>query len=61
MFNVPILIILYNKVEAVHNLFQILKELKPAKLYVAADGAIPGDRMDYAYCLQTRNVILPHW
>lgn len=61
MFQVPILIILYNRVEAMHNLFQVLRELKPSRLYIAADGAVHGERMDYASCLKTRNVIMPHW
>lgn len=61
MFNIPILLILYNRVEPTHNVFQVLKQVLPAKLYVAADGALPNDRMDYVNCVKTRNVIMPHW
>ncbi|MDR1758074.1 MAG: hypothetical protein LBR51_03825 [Bacteroidales bacterium] len=61
MFKVPVLLILYNKVDNTHDLFQILREVQPAKLYVAADGARPHDRLDYVHCLQSRSVILPEW
>ncbi|MDL2308667.1 hypothetical protein LJC53_03675 [Bacteroidales bacterium OttesenSCG-928-C03] len=61
MFDIPILLVLYNKVEDTHNLFQVLKQLKPAKLYVAGDGAVHGDRIDYVNCIRSRAVIMPEW
>jgi len=61
MFQVPILLVLYNRVADTHNLFQVIKALKPSQLYVAADGAIHNDRLDYLNCLKTRAVILPEW
>lgn len=61
MFNVPILLVIYNKIEDTHNLFQIIKEIKPSKLYIAADGALNNDRYDYVNCLRTRCVIMPEW
>ncbi|MDR2979275.1 MAG: hypothetical protein LBV02_02370 [Bacteroidales bacterium] len=61
MFDVPILLVLYNKVEDTHNLFQIIKNVKPTKLYVAADGARHGDRIDYVTCIRSRAVIMPEW
>lgn len=61
MFNVPILLIIYNRVEPTHNVFEVLKRVQPSKLYVAADGALPNEKMDYLNCLKTRNVIMPHW
>jgi len=61
MFNVPILLVLYNKVENTHNFFETIKKIKPAKLYVAGDGAMYNDRLDYAECLKTRSVIMPEW
>ncbi len=61
MFQVPILLVLYNRVADTHNLFQVIKALKPSQLYVAADGAIHNDRLDYLNCLKTRAVIMPEW
>lgn len=61
MFKTPILLILYNRVEETHNLFQIIRKIKPEKLYVAADGANKAIKMDYNQCLKTRSVIMPEW
>lgn len=61
MFDVPILLILYNRVEATHDLFQMIEKLQPSRLFVAANGAIPNDPFDYAECIKNRNVIMPNW
>lgn len=61
MFDVPILVIIYNRVEFTHDLFIELRKIKPEKLYVAADGAISDDRTDYQHCLEARCVFRPEW
>ena len=61
MFKTPILLILYNRVEETHDLFQIIKKIKPEKLYVAADGANSNLLIDYQICLKARSVIFPEW
>ncbi|MCL2291295.1 MAG: nucleotide-diphospho-sugar transferase [Bacteroidetes bacterium] len=61
MFKTPILLVLYNRVEDTHNLFQIIRKIKPEKLYVAADGANRAIPLDYQLCLKTRSVIMPEW
>jgi hypothetical protein len=61
MLKVPVLIVLYNEVEDTHNLFQIIRKIQPEKIYVAGDGAIHNDRLDYVLCVRTRAVILPEW
>jgi len=61
MFKTPILLVLYNRVEETHNLFQIIRKIKPEKLYVAADGANRNIPIDYQHCLQARSVIMPEW
>jgi hypothetical protein len=61
MFKTPILLVLYNRVEETHNLFQIIRKIKPEKLYVAADGANRKIPIDYQMCLKTRSVIMPEW
>jgi hypothetical protein len=42
-------------------LFQIIRKIKPEKLYVAADGANRAIPIDYQMCLKTRSVIMPEW
>ncbi len=61
MFDVPILVIIYNHFTETHNLFSVLKQVKPSRLYVAADGAMPGDKCDFAFCLKSRCVFMPNW
>jgi len=61
MFKTPVLLVLYNRVEETHNLFQIIRKIKPEKLYVAADGANKSIPLDYQMCLKTRSVIMPEW
>lgn len=61
MYEIPILLVLYNRPFETHNLFQQLHELKPAKLYVAADGPIEQDQQDAANCFRARCVIMPEW
>lgn len=61
MFRVPVLVVVHDKVEYAHNLFQILKKIKPIKLYVAADGAAGKDNVSYTNCLRSRAVFLPEW
>jgi hypothetical protein len=61
MFKTPILLVLYNRVDETHNLFQIIRKIKPEKLYVAADGAKKNIPIDYQMCLKTRSVIMPEW
>lgn len=61
MFKTPVLLVLYNRVEETHNLFQMIRKIKPEKLYVAADGANKNIPIDYQMCLKTRAVIMPEW
>lgn len=61
MFDVPVLVVIYHKVNETHNLFSVLKQIQPSRLYVAADGAKPSDKCDYAFCLKTRCVFMPNW
>lgn len=61
MFQVPILIVIYNRIEETHNLFQIIRQIAPKQLFVAADGEDKEKKFDYAKCIRTRNVIKPEW
>lgn len=61
MFDVPILLIIYNRIAETHDIFQTIRAIRPSKLYVAADGAKQDDSHDYGTCLRTRSVIMPEW
>ena len=61
MFKVPILLVLYNRIEETHNLFQIISTVQPTELYVACDGPKRGDSLDRTRVYQTRAVIQPAW
>ena len=61
MFQTPILVIAYHRVESTHDLFMALREVQPEKLYIAADGALSNDRTDYQHCLEARCVFMPEW
>jgi hypothetical protein len=61
MFKTPILLVLYNRVEDTHNLYQIIRKIMPEKLYVAADGGNRAIPIDYQMCVKTREVIVPEW
>ncbi len=61
MFDVPVLAIVYNRVTFTHDLFTVLHKVKPARLYVAADGPLENDRIDCQLCLETRCVFMPEW
>lgn len=61
MFKVPVLLILYNRIEEAHNVFQVLKTIQPTQLYVAGDGCKAGNMLDRSRVYQTRCVIQPAW
>lgn len=61
MFDVPVLFVIYNRIEETHDIFEVLHTLKPKKLYVAADGAKKSNPNDFGTCLRARSVIMPEW
>lgn len=61
MFKVPVLLVIYNRVDETHSLFQTIRQIQPEKLYVAGDGANTKNKLDYVNCLRTRSVINPEW
>ena len=61
MFKVPVLLILYNRIEETHTVFQVLRTVQPTQLYVAGDGPVPDTPLDRKRVYQTRSVIQPEW
>jgi hypothetical protein len=57
MFEIPILLIIYNRPDVLSSVFRIIQEIKPSKIFVAADGPKDNDMLDIAKCNQTRKVV----
>jgi ADP-heptose:LPS heptosyltransferase len=57
MFNTPVLYLIFNRPDVTRITFERLRELKPSKLYVAADGARAHKPGEAALCEQTRAII----
>jgi len=56
-FNTPILIILFNRPDLALKLLERLREIKPSKLYIAADGPREGREKDKELCAETRDIV----
>lgn len=54
--NTPILILIFNRPGKTKGLFDILKDQKPAKLYIAADGPRNNKEGEAALCNETRSI-----
>ena len=55
---VPILFIVFNRIDTVKKVFERIKEIKPSKLYVAADGARSEIKNEKEKCDEVRSYIL---
>jgi hypothetical protein len=61
LFDTPILLVIFNRPESTKLLFEVIKKIKPQKLYVAADGPRVNKKSDPSSCLLARNIINPDW
>lgn len=57
MFDIPILLIVFNRPDNAQKVFDEIKEIKPSKLYIAADGPRTGNINDQKFCEETRKII----
>ena len=55
--NTPVLFVIFNRPEVTSRVFQAIREARPAKLYVAADGPRPRVAADADGCRDARRVI----
>lgn len=53
----PVLFIIFRREDTTKKVFERLREVKPPKLYVAADGPRPNRPDDVAGCIATRKII----
>ena len=56
MFNTPILLVIFNRPDSTKKLFNVIKTIKPKKLYIAADGPRAHKLMEYELCFTAREV-----
>jgi len=56
-FDTPILMIIFNRPEKTRIVFDAVRRIRPAKLYVAADGPRPDYESDALKCAQARQIV----
>ena len=54
----PILLLVFNRPEKTRQIFEVIKEIKPSKLYIAADGPREERISDVELCRKTREIFL---
>src|SRR5262245_29106398 len=57
-FDIPILFLVFNRPETTVRVFQRIREMQPAKLFVAADGPRNGREEEQEKCKEVRKLIL---
>lgn len=56
-FSTPVLFIIFNRPETTQIVFDAIRNIKPSRLYVAADGPRPTVGTDVTRCAQARKII----
>ncbi len=57
-FNTPVLLIIFNRTDCLQRVFQRIREIQPAKLYLAADGPRSSRPDDKEKCEAARHLII---
>lgn len=57
MFDTPILFIIFNRPDTTKEVFNKIAQVKPKKLYIAADGPRENNKNDIELCKQAREVV----
>jgi hypothetical protein len=58
MFDIPVLIIVFNRPDLAIQAIRAIKQIKPAKIYIAGDGPRTGVEGEAKICLESRDVVL---
>ncbi len=53
----PVLLLIFNRPHTTQKVFDRIRQVKPQKLYVAADGPRPGNAADAERCAETRRIV----
>lgn len=56
-YHVPILLLIFNRVENTRRVFEAIRNVRPAELFIAADGPRTGFKDDAVNCEATRAVV----
>lgn len=56
MFNTPVLFLIFNRPDTTEKVFQKIREIKPWKLFIAADGPRQGNEKDKINCEAARAI-----
>jgi hypothetical protein len=56
-FETPILLLVFNRPEVTRKVFQTIREIRPTKLFVAADGPRVGRPDDIPKCVEVREIV----
>ena len=56
-FTTPILLLIFNRPENTYKVFNKICSVKPAQLFIAADGPRSGNKTDIKLCDEARNII----
>lgn len=57
MFNTPILFLIFNRPDTTKQVFEIIRKVRPNKLYLAADGPRASKLGEVDLCMQTRTIV----
>lgn len=57
MYNIPILFILFNRLDTTEQVFEQIRKQKPKYLYIAADGPRKNKEDDVENCRKTREIV----
>lgn len=57
-FDIPILLVVFNRPDTALQVIRTIKKVKPKKLYIAADGPRIGKEEEIKLCQETRNTVL---
>lgn len=56
-FDIPILLLIFNRPDTTEQVFQSIRSIKPARLYIAADGPRMYKLEEQALCVASRNIV----
>jgi len=56
-YDIPILFLIFNRPETTNKVFDKIRQIKPKKLYIAADGPRKNNNIDIVNCLKVKEII----
>ena len=56
-FNTPILFLIFNRPDVTQKVFDVIRKVKPKKIFIAADGPRLNKKGEYNKCLETRKIV----